>query len=142
MKSQLVINLSVLIPQATGISVYASNLIPWLKPLEPLLLTADDIGGYECHKIPNNMTPDHGTKGHLRRLIWTQLNLPLIYKKSGATLLFSPLPEAPLYTGCRSMVMAHDLIPLKFPKRGSRLTAYFKSYVPAVLKQAEHIVCN
>ncbi|MDT9185217.1 glycosyltransferase family 1 protein [Limnospira sp. PMC 289.06] len=142
MKRQLVINLSVVIPKPTGISVYAANIIPWLKPLEPLLLTADDIAGYECQKVPNNMTPEHGTKGHLRRLIWTQFKLPLIYRKSGYKLLFSPLPEAPLYTGCRSIVMAHDLIPLKFPKRGSRLTAYFKSYVPAVLKQAQHIVCN
>ena len=38
--------------------------------------------------------------------------------------------------------MAHDLIPLRFPKPGSRLTAYFKYYIPQVLSQAEHIICN
>ncbi|HBW57603.1 MAG TPA: mannosyltransferase, partial [Oscillatoriales bacterium UBA8482] len=43
---------------------------------------------------------------------------------------------------CRSIVMAHDLIPLRFPRRGSRLTAYFKYYIPLVLSQAEHIICN
>lgn len=142
MKGQLVINLSVVIPKPTGISVYAANILPSLKPLEPLLLISDEMAGYQCQKIPNNMTPDHGTKGHLRRLIWTQFKLPLIYGSLRSNLLFSPLPEAPLYSGCRSIIMAHDLIPLKFPKAGSRLTAYFKSYVPAVLKQAKHIVCN
>ena len=38
--------------------------------------------------------------------------------------------------------MAHDLIPLRFPRTGSRLTAYFKYYIPQVLSQAEHIICN
>jgi glycosyltransferase involved in cell wall biosynthesis len=38
--------------------------------------------------------------------------------------------------------MVHDLIPLRFPKRFSPLTPYFRYYLPQVLKQAEHIVCN
>ena len=38
--------------------------------------------------------------------------------------------------------MTHDLIPLWFPKPGSRLTAYFKYYIPQVLSRAEHIICQ
>jgi hypothetical protein len=37
--SQLLINLSVILPQPTGISNYALNLIPYLKTLQPTLLT-------------------------------------------------------------------------------------------------------
>lgn len=139
---KLAVNLSVLIPKPTGISVYAENILPHLRSLNPLLLTGHKIPGYQCHQIPDNMTPDEGTKGHLRRLLWTQLKLPSLYQKLNANLLFSPLPEAPLYSRCRSLVMAHDLIPLKFPRPGSRLTAYFKTYVPAVFRQSEHIICN
>ncbi|KMW70798.1 glycosyltransferase family 4 protein [Limnoraphis robusta] len=142
MSDLLLINLSVLIPEPTGISVYASQILPQLKPLNPTLLVAESKPDYSCYPVPNNMTPAQGTKGHFRRLVWTQFKLPSIYHKLRGNLLFSPLPEAPLYSPCRSIVMAHDLIPLRFPRRGSRLTAYFKHYVPTVLSQAEHIVCN
>ncbi len=56
--------------------------------------------------------------------------------------MFSPIPEAPLYSGCRYIVTVHDLIPLRFPQRFSRLTAYFRYYIPQVLRQAEHIICD
>ncbi len=38
--------------------------------------------------------------------------------------------------------MVHDLIPLRFPRRFSPLTLYARYYVPQVLRQAQHIVCN
>ncbi len=142
MSDSLLINLSVLIPEPTGISVYANQILPPLQSFNPTLLVAESQFGYRCYSIPNNMTPSQGTKGHLRRLMWTQFKLPSIYRNLKGNLLFSPLPEAPLYSGCRSIVMAHDLIPLRFPRRGSRLTAYFRHYIPSVLSQAEHIICN
>ena len=39
------------------------------------------------------MTPAQGTKGHLRRLFWTQFKLANIYKKLQANLLFSPFQK-------------------------------------------------
>ena len=142
MSNELLINLSVLISQPTGISVYANNILPQLQELNPTLLVPNKIPNFNCHLIPNNMTPAQGTKGHLRRLFWTQFKISNIYKKLQANLLFSPLPEAPLFSQCRYIIMAHDLIPLRFPRTGSRLTAYFKYYIPQVLSQAEHIICN
>ncbi len=142
MSDSLLVNLSVLIPEPTGISIYANQILPHLQSLHPILLTPAKQPGYHCHLIPHNMTPAQGTKGHLRRLFWTQFQLPSIYHALRGNLLFSPLPEAPLYSNCRSIVMAHDLIPLRFPRKGSRLTAYFKHYIPRVLNQAEHIICN
>lgn len=140
--TSLLINLSFLIPEPTGISTYATNVFPFLQSLNPTLLTANKIHPYSCYPVPDNMTPAQGTKGHLRRLLWTQFKLPKLYQSLQSTLLFSPLPEAPLFTGCRYIVMAHDLIPLRFPKPFSRLTAYFRYYIPQVLSQAEHIICN
>lgn len=142
MTDSLLINLSFLIPEPTGISIYANNVFPYLKPLNPTLLVAHSIPNYNCYSVPDNMTPAQGTKGHLRRLLWTQLQLPQIHHKLRSRLIFSPLPEAPLFTGCRYIVMAHDLIPLRFPKKFSRLTAYFRYYIPQVLSQATHIICN
>lgn len=140
--NQLLINLSILFAQPTGISNYASNLVPYLKSLNSTLLTAQNNPEFDCYSIPDNLTPAQGTKGHFRRLVWTQFDLPKIYQKLRSRLLFSPVPEAPLYANCRSVVMVHDLIPVRFPKRFSPLTPYFRNYIPQVLQQAEHIICN
>ncbi|MCC3405734.1 MAG: glycosyltransferase family 4 protein [Microcoleus sp. PH2017_10_PVI_O_A] len=142
MSNKLLINLSFLTPEPTGIGTYAANLFPQLEKLEPTLLTSQKIDNYSCYQIPDNITPDRGPKGQINRLLWTQFDLPKIYKKLQSNLIFSPIPEAPLYSGCRYIVTVHDLIPLRFPKKFSRLTAYFRYYIPQVLRQAEHIICD
>ena len=140
--SPLLINLAVIFNKPTGIATYALNVAQHLKSLNPILLTANSQPEFNCYAIPDNMTPAQGSKGHLRRLLWTQLQLPRIYQKLQSNLVYSPIPEAPLYSKCRSVVMCHDLIPLRFPRQLSPLTNYFKYVVPLVLNQAEHIICN
>ncbi|WP_017652650.1 glycosyltransferase family 4 protein [Fortiea contorta] len=142
MLRSLLVNLSILLSQPTGISNYAQNIFPYLTSLKPTLLTAKNFPEFDCYPVPSNLTPDQGTKGHFNRLIWTQFQLPQIYKQLKSKLLFSPLPEAPLYTNCRFVVMFHDLIPLRFPRRFSPLTPYHRYYTPQVLAQAQHIICN
>lgn len=142
MTNSLLINLSFLTPEPTGIGTYAANIFPELQQLEPTLLVSQPIDDYTCYQIPDNLTPDRGTKGQISRLRWTLFELPQIYKKLHSSLLFSPLPEAPLYSGCRYIVTVHDLIPLRFFQRFSKLRAYFRYYIPQVLRQAEHIICD
>lgn len=49
----------------------------------------------------------------------------------------------PLFSKVKSVIMVHDLIPLRFPKKkNSPLTPYFRYYIPQVCQQAEHIICN
>lgn len=138
----LLVNLSFVSTKPTGITTYALNLLPNLQFLKPALLTSQILSQYDCYPISSNLTPDQGTKGHFNRLVWTQFQLPQIYKKLRSQLLFSPLPEAPLYANCRFVVMSHDLIPLRFPKRFSPLTPYHRYYIPQVLQQAQHVICN
>ncbi|MBD2168735.1 glycosyltransferase family 4 protein [Calothrix membranacea FACHB-236] len=138
----MLVNLSFLSQKPTGITIYANNVFPYFQSLNPQLLVANKISNYTCYSVPPDLTPDQGTKGHFRRLIWTQFQLPKIYTKLKSHLLFSPLPEAPLYTNCRFVVMFHDLIPLRFPRRFSPLIPYHRYYTPQVLKQAQHIICN
>jgi len=140
--NRLLINLSNLLPKATGISNYTKNILPYLNNIHPILLSPEIYPNFECYVIPDNLNPAYGTKGHFNRLIWTQFQLPKIYQKLKSRLLFSPIPEAPLWSQCRSIVMVHDFIPLRFPKRFSPLTPYHRYYVPQVLKQAQHIICN
>ncbi|NEP01141.1 MAG: glycosyltransferase family 4 protein [Symploca sp. SIO2E9] len=147
--NSVLVNLSFLLSQPTGISTYAANLFPHLEPLNPTLLISTiaselspQASGYKRYSVPPNLTPQQGTQGHFRRLLWTQLQLPRIYQKLQSSLLFSPLPEAPLYSNCRYIVTVHDLIPLRFPQYFSSLKLYFRYYVPEVLSRAQHILCN
>jgi glycosyltransferase involved in cell wall biosynthesis len=126
----------------TGITTYANNLLPHLRSLNPTFLTAQPIAHSTCYPVPANINADHGSKGHLRRLLWTQLQLPRIYQQLRSRLIFSPVPEAPLHTRCRYIITVHDLIPLRFPRPFSPLTTYFRYYVPQVLTQAQHIICD
>ena len=137
----MLVNLSFVSKKPTGLSTYATNLIPYLQKLQPTFLSSQIIDNYDRYPIPTNLTPDWGTKGHLRRLLWTQLQLPKISKQLRSPLIFSPIPEAPLFTDCRYIVTVHDLIPLRFAKL-SPLTAYSRYYIPRVLKNAQHILCN
>lgn len=139
---KLLINLSYLLSKPTGTTTYILNLLPYLQSLEPTLLISQNLIPYNCHLVPEGLTPEQGLKGHFRRLLWTQLQLPKIYKEQRSHLLFSPIPEAPLFSNCRYIVTVHDLIPLRFPKRFSPLTPYFRYYIPQVLAQAQHIFCD
>lgn len=136
----LLINLSFLLTKPTGITTYALNLLPHLQQLYPTLLVSKNIPGYNCYPVPPNQTAEQGVKGHFDRLVWTQFQLPQIYRKLKSQILFSSLPEAPLYSNCRFVITSFDMIPLRFPKRFSPLIPYHRYYTPQVLKQAQHII--
>jgi glycosyltransferase involved in cell wall biosynthesis len=142
MSQNLLVNLAFLMAQPTGTSTYALNLLTHLHSLDPTLLTATAFDQYACYAIPPNLTSEQGIKGHWNRMVWTQVQLPRIYRTLKSSLIFSPIPEAPLWTTTRFVVTLHDLIPLRFPKRLSSLTLYARHYIPRVLNQAEHILCN
>lgn len=136
------INLAVLFDRPTGIATYAKNVVNSLDSLQPILLSAQSFPNFPQYTIAPDMTPAQGSKGHFKRLWWTQFQLPKIYRELKANLIYSPIPEAPLYSKSRYVVMCHDLIPLRFPSFTSPLTNYFRYVVPQVLHQAEHIICN
>lgn len=138
----LVVNLSFLLTKPTGLSTYALNLFPHLQPLNPTLLSPRLFDSFNCYSIPNNLTASQGRMGHIRRLLWTQFKLPETARKLKASLLFSPVPEAPIAVNLPYIITVHDLIPLRFPNSFSPLTNYFRYQLPFVVKQAQHIICN
>ncbi len=125
----------------TGIGVVARDLVRELDPQKVPLL--DPLGGSRKGSIPipANLMPELGLRGHMRRLLWTQTKLPLILRRAGSPILLSPLPEAPLLREVRSVVIAHDLLPLRYP-RLTPLLPYHLSYVPFVMHTAKKILCN
>jgi glycosyltransferase involved in cell wall biosynthesis len=140
--ASLLINLSFVPSRPTGLAVYALNLLPHLPIDDSCILSDRPIAGYRSQPSPHRATTEAGKGGHVRRLWWTQFQLPRLYRQLKAHLLFSPVPEAPLWAGCRTVVTAHDLIPLRFPQVSSAMTLYCRYYLPQVLRQAEHVICN
>jgi len=110
--------------------VVALALANALRPDRVMFVDPVATGHPNSLAIPNSLSPDSGRQGHLRRLCWTQYQyqLPGLLQRTGASFLLSPLPEAPLLQkGVRSIVLAHDLIPLRFP-RLEPLLAYHLAY--------------
>jgi glycosyltransferase involved in cell wall biosynthesis len=138
----ILVNLAFLASKPTGHTIYAKNLLPGLSSLDPVLLTGQNFPSYRCYEISDQLTPDQGTKGHFNRLKWTQFELPKIYQKLQSNLIFSPIPEAPIFRKCRYIVTLHDFIPLRFPRFTSSLTQYYRFYIPHVLNQAQHILSD
>ncbi len=148
-ESGVAVNLSLVGVKPTGLATYARNLIPHLNLPMTLLASATfprgELATCNHREIPANLTAEQGKLGHLRRLLWTQQRLPQICAELRSPLLFSPIPEAPLWgqkPKIPAVVVVHDLIPLRFPQWNSPLTQYSRYYVPQVLAQVAHIICN
>ncbi|MFS6826524.1 hypothetical protein [Cyanobium sp. ATX-6F1] len=90
-------NGSYLSERPTGIGVVARELVAALDPaLVPLL---DPLDGERPGSvaIPDDLSPEQGRAGHMRRLIWTQRQLPKLMRASGAPLLLSPCLRRPCW---------------------------------------------
>ena len=77
----------------------------------------------------------------LRRIAWSQYVVPNLMRKFGCDFFFSPIIEAPITKKIDSIVMAHDLIPLKYPSSNIH-KIYFRTYVPCVLNKSILILTN
>ena len=139
--SSIVFNGSYITKKNTGIGVVSKDLVDSLSPHKITSLIPQDLGMNGDIYIPNNLSPGQGIKSHFRRLYWLQKNVPKIMKNLNAEYFLSPLLEAPLFTNVKSIVLAHDVIPLRYPSI-SFLTLYHLIYIPLILKQSKLILCN
>ena len=139
--SSIVFNGSYITKKNTGIGVVSKDLLNSLSSKKITSLIPKDIGIRGDIYIPNNLAPGLGFNSHLRRFYWLQKVVPQIMNNLNAEYFLSPLLEAPLFTNVKSIVLAHDVIPLRYPSI-SFLTLYHLIYVPLILKQSKLILCN
>ena len=123
----LLLNYRPVLRQPTGIGVYANAVLPAVQELPHLLIPGGEEGT---------------AKQRLKRLLWTQLQLPRLAKRHQASLIFTPAPEG--YLGPQKIpqvVMVHDLRTISHPEL-SLQSAYFRAWVPALLRSCERIFTN
>jgi len=123
----LLLNYKPVLHQPTGIGVYANAVLPALQDFEHVVIPGGGSGG---------------GKERLKRLAWSQFQLPRLAKQLKVDLIFTPAPEG--YLGEQvvpQVVMVHDLRPLSHPER-SMQSLYFRNWVPPLLRQSRHIITN
>ena len=147
-RRQLVVNLSALMEKPTGLSVYARNVVPHLEELEPIVLIRESLmaswatkhPGLRLEPIRNDLSADSGAKGHARRLAWVETVLAARLRRITDPVLFSPVPEAPLFRRVPTVVTVFDFIPRLFYPRSHPLHQYTRHYVPRVLRAATRVI--
>ena len=123
----LLLNYRPVLRQPTGIGVYANAVLPALQQLPHVLIP----GGEEGTAVQR-----------LKRLAWTQLQLPRLARRRQVSLIFTPAPEG--YLGPQAVpqvVMVHDLRPISHPDRSCQ-SIYFRSWVPPLLRACRHVLTN
>jgi glycosyltransferase involved in cell wall biosynthesis len=123
----LLLNYRPVLRQPTGIGVYAQAVLPALQELPHVLIPGGEEGS---------------ASQRLKRLAWSQRELPRLARRHGASLIFTPAPEG--YLGPQTIpqvVMVHDLRPISHPER-SLQSLYFRSWVPPLLRAARHVLTN
>ena len=141
----LLVNLAHCLKQPTGITSYTLTLLPYLNRLPSRYLSSLSLPGEaEERRIPiaDGMSAEFGLKGHLKRLWWTQIGLPRVARQKRASLMFCPLPEGPRGQKAPFVMTLHDLIPLRFSRPWSPTHLYYRYYLPGLLEEAQHIICN
>ena len=139
--TSIVFNGSYITKKNTGIGVVSKDLLYSLSAHKITTLIPKDLGIKGDIYIPNNLSPGTGLKSHFRRLYWLQNSVPKLMNNLNAEYFLSPLLEAQLFSNIKSIVLAHDLIPIRYPSV-SFLTLYYLIYIPLILKQSKLILCN
>ena len=112
-ESPIIFNGSYFSEKPSGISVVSQALAISFQTRKISLYAPFKVGNSKFYKLPKSFYPEYGFKAHLKRLNWNQFKLSKIIKKNKDSILFSPLPEAPITKGIKSVVLVHDLLPLR-----------------------------
>ncbi len=143
---RIAVNASIVDPILSGLGVYAVNVIRELYRLHDDLVVYTScpevlgVNSTKVRKISPKVQPLRGPEGHLQRVAWIQTSIPLRLLAEKADLLFSPLPEGPLFPLVPQVVVVHDILPLHFPGEYPRQQHYFRYFVPMVLRRSQAII--
>ena len=144
----IAVNAAIVGDHPTGLGRYALSLIRELDALgEPLVVytsrpEALRAPGARVERVPMAVRPERGARGHLARLVWTQLGLRLRVRRLRPRLLLNLMPEGLLRPALPQVTVIHDVLPLRFPEEYPRQQHYFRHYVSAVLRQSRAVIVS
>lgn len=78
-----------------------------------------------------------------RRIVWQQVELPLLLKREGFDCLHATNYVMPLLSPCRTVVSIPDLIALDFPRFATRANRiHYRAVLPATLRRADALLAS
>jgi glycosyltransferase involved in cell wall biosynthesis len=144
----IAVNAAIVGDRPTGLGLYALHLIRELDGLGERLVVytsrpdAIDAPGARVERLPAALRPEHGARGHLARLLWTQSGLRWRVARLRPRLLLNLMPEGLLRPGVPQVTVVHDLLPLRSPEEYPRQQYYFRYYVPAILRHSRAVIVS
>ena len=144
----IAVNAAIVGDRPTGLGLYALSLIHELDALGERLVVYTSLPeavrapGARVERVPTAVRPEHGARGHLARLVWTQTGLRLRVARWRPRLLLNLMPEGLLRPAVPQVTVIHDVLPLRSPEEYPRQQYYFRHYVPAVLRHSRAVIVS
>jgi glycosyltransferase involved in cell wall biosynthesis len=144
----IAVNAAIIGDRPTGLGLYALHLIRELEALGERLVVYTSrpeviqAPRARVERVPAAVRPERGARGHLSRLLWTQVGLRLRVKRLRPRLLLNLMPEGLLRPTVPQVTVVHDLLPLRSPEEYPRQQYYFRHYVPAVLRHSRAVIAS
>ena len=144
----IAVNAAIVGDRPTGLGLYAVHLIRELDSLGERLVVytsrpdAIQAPGARVERVPAAVRPEHGARGHLARLLWTQSGLRYRIARLRPRVLLNLMPEGLLRPAVPQVTVVHDLLPLRSPGEYPRQQYYFRHYVPAVLRHSRAVIVS
>ena len=143
---RVAVNASIIGHRSSGLGQHARGLVRALDTLHAPLVIHTALPSAVAplramvRRAPSLVLPERGIRGHLGRILWTQLALGRRLAREGVDVLVNTVPEGPLVSSVAQVTVVHDVIPLDFPDYYPRQQLYFRRLVPAVLRRARVVV--
>jgi glycosyltransferase involved in cell wall biosynthesis len=144
----IAVNATIVGDRPTGLGLYALNLIRELDALGERLVVYTSrpevvrAPHARVERVPAAVRPERGVRGHLARLLWTQLGLRLRVTRLRPRLLLNLMPEGLIRPAMPQVTVIHDVLPLREPDEYPRQQYYFRHYVPAVLRGSDVVIAS
>ncbi len=144
---RIAVNATCIHGTSSGLGVVTENLTTELLGQHDDLIAytvsheVERTGGASVHRATKLIAPEHGTLGHLARMIWCQTRLPWLLSRDGAGILYSPVEEGILWGRAKQVVTVHDLLPLEYPEIYPRKKHVFRRILPRQLRKASAVIC-
>ena len=146
------INAAFMHENPTGLGVYTHELLGELLKMdcgyEFVVYTSSGLFRRAHSRCPHsilpispNTSPALKFRGHLQRFAWESAVLPLRAKKSGASLVYSTVPEGMLYPLMKQIITVHDILPARYPDIYTRMKYHFYWMLPVLLRNSSAIIC-
>jgi glycosyltransferase involved in cell wall biosynthesis len=143
---KVAINATIIGDRPTGLGRFAIEVIRSLAALGEELVVhtsrpeAISIPGVDVRSVSAAVRPEHGARGHIARLLWTQANLRARLRREPTDAVLSLMPEGMVRPPVPQIVTVLDVLPLDYPQEYPRQQFYFRRLVPLILGHCRSVV--